>query len=136
MLILMECLVCTALVKAVNDKSKETPDYLKIVKAYADAMIEHGQDTYGQVHSPLFVEELDHKTMRMLDGDSLKKVAAITRDEWGIRPHDRMLGGSNLQHCLNLYQVLYQLTDITGRNRYAEEADRSLKYFLELFPTV
>jgi hypothetical protein len=131
MLILMECLVCTALVKAANDKSKETPDYLEIVKAYANAMIEHGRDTYGQVHSPLFAEELDRKTMRMLEGDSLKKVTEITRDEWGIRPHDRMLGGCNPQHCLNLYQVLYQLTEITGQNRYAEEADRSLKYFLE-----
>jgi hypothetical protein len=130
-LILIECLIGPALLEAAEDPSHVSPDYLAIVKAYTDAMIEHGQDTYGQEHSPLFAEELDRKTMRMLENDSLKKAAAITREEWGIRPHDRMLGGCNPQHCQNLYQVLYQLTEITGRKRYAEEADRSLQYFLE-----
>jgi hypothetical protein len=127
----MECLLGSALVEAADDELQKKPDYLAIVKAYADAMIQHGQDTYGKVHSPLFVEELDRKTMRLSEGDDAKKVAAITRDEWGIRPHDRMLGGCNPQHCLNLYQVLFQLTEITGRKHYAEEADRSLKYFLK-----
>ncbi|MBN2312791.1 MAG: hypothetical protein JXM79_02610 [Sedimentisphaerales bacterium] len=110
---------------------REPYDYLTIVKAYSDAMIRHGRDTYGQEHSPLFAEELDRKTMRMLEGESLKNAAAITREEWGIRSHDRMLGGSNPQHCQNLYQILYQLTEITGQKRYAEEADRSLQYFFE-----
>lgn len=110
---------------------REPYDYLTIVKAYSDAMIRHGRDTYGQERSPLFAEELDRETMQMLEGDSLKNAAAITRDEWGIRSHDRMLGGSNPQHCQNLYQILYQLTEITGQKHYAEEADRSLKYFFE-----
>lgn len=129
-LLLMEGPIAAITLNA-DDQSREPYDYLKIVKAYADAMIRHGQDTYGRVHSPLFAEALDRKTMRMLEGDSLTNAAAITRDAWGIRPHDRMLGGSNPQHCQNLYQVLFQLTEITGQKRYAEEADRSLKYFLE-----
>lgn len=104
-------------------------DYLQIVKAYADTMLEHGQDTYGKEHTPLFAEELNPTTMRMLEGEALEKVAAIAREDWGIRSHDRMLGGANPQHCLNLYQVLYALTDITGEKRYATEADRSLTYF-------
>jgi hypothetical protein len=69
--------------------------------------------------------------MRMLEGDSLKDAADIPREEWGIRPHDRMLGGSNPQHCQNLYQILYQLTEVTSQKQYAQEADRSLKYFFE-----
>jgi hypothetical protein len=129
-LILVESLAGTVVVEAADNESRDMPDYLNIVRAYADAMIERGQDTYGQAHSPLFAEELDRKTMRLLEGDPLRKVAAMTRDEWGIRPHDRMLDGCNPQHCLNLYQVLFQLTEMTGRNRYAEEADRSLTYFL------
>ena len=130
-LIVMEGLVVTALLEAADEQSQQPPDYLAIVRAYADAMIKSGQDTYGQKHSPLFAEALDRKTMRMLEGDSLKKVAAMTRDAWGIRPHDRMLGGSNPQHCQNLYQVLLQLTEITGQKYYAEAADRSLKFFFE-----
>jgi len=129
-LILAGYLLDTAL-EAAENKSGKPPDYLAIVKAYANAMIEHGQDVYGQEHSPLFAEELDRTTMRMLEGESLKKVAAIPYEQWGIRPHDRMLGGANPQHCQNLYQILFQLADTSGERRYAEEAERSLQYFFE-----
>lgn len=130
-LILTAGLLGTALQEAAENESGEPPDYLAVVMAYAEAMIEHGRDVYGQRHSPLFAEELDRRTMRMLEGESLKKVAAIACDEWGIRPHDRMLGGSNPQHCQNLYQILFKLTEIVGEERYAEEASQSLKFFFE-----
>ena len=130
-LILTGILQIACLLKTANGKSHEPVDYLAIVRAYADAMIEHGQDVYGQEHSPLFAEELDRMTMRMLEGESLKKVVAISRNEWGIRPHDRMLGGSNPQHCENLYQILFQLSEICGEKKYSEEAGRSLKFFFE-----
>ncbi|HDP33481.1 MAG TPA: hypothetical protein ENN29_00030 [Candidatus Hydrogenedentes bacterium] len=94
-------------------------------------MIEHGMGVRGDTYIPLFAEELDRATMRMLEGEALEKVAAIPREDWGIRSHDRMLGGANPQHCQNLYQILYVLSDITGERRYAENADASLKYFLE-----
>ncbi|MBM4039021.1 MAG: hypothetical protein FJ290_10965, partial [Planctomycetes bacterium] len=106
-------------------------DWLKAVRAYADAMVEHGRDTYGAEHSPLFAEALDRKTLKLLDGEALKRAAGISRAAWGIRPGDRMLGGGNPQHCQNLYQVLYALTQATVNKRYAEEADKSLKWFLE-----
>lgn len=107
------------------------PDGLTLVKGYADAMIEHGRDVYGKEHSPLFAEELDRKTLRMLEGEALRQVAAIPRRKWGIRPHDRMLSGGNPQHCQNFYQILYALTEATGDERYAKEADRSLRFFFE-----
>ena len=106
-------------------------DYLKIVRDYADAMIDHGSDVYGEERSPLFAEALDRRSMRMLEGDVLEKVASIPREAWGIRPHDRMIAGGNPQHCQNLYQVLYALAEVTGEKRYAEEADRSLEFFFE-----
>ena len=46
----------------------EGPDHLKLVRAYADAMIEHGRDTYGEVHSPLFAAALDRKTLTVPRG--------------------------------------------------------------------
>jgi len=106
-------------------------DYLKIVRDYADAMITHGRDIYGREHSPLFAEALDRRTMRMLEGEGLAKVAAIPHAEWSIRPHDRMITGGNPQHCQNLYQILYGLAAVTGRRRYADEADRSLRFFFQ-----
>lgn len=106
-------------------------EWLKAVRAHADAMLEHGRDRYGKEHSPLFAEALDRKTLKLLEGDALKQAAGISRAAWGIRPNDRMLGGANPQHCQNLYQVLYALTAATGEKRYAAEADASLKWFLE-----
>ncbi|MBM3858129.1 MAG: hypothetical protein FJ395_00595 [Verrucomicrobia bacterium] len=111
--------------------SGDADRYLKIVRAYADCMVEHGRDTYGKEHSPLFAEALDRRTLKMLEGDALKKAKALTFEEWLIRPNDRMLTGANPMHCLNLYQVLYALTEITSEKRYAAEADASLKYFFE-----
>jgi len=92
-------------------------------------MLDHGRDVYGTQYSPLFAEALDRKTMQLLDGDALQQVAALPFDKWGIRPHDRMLGGANPQHCQNLYQILYALSTLTGEPRYAEAADQSLQFF-------
>ena len=107
----------------------EAADYLKMVRDYADAMLEQGRDVYGTQHSPLFAEALDRKTGRLLEGDALQQVAGLPFDQWGIRPHDRMLAGANPQHCENLYQILYALSTLTGEPRYAEAADQSLQFF-------
>jgi rhamnogalacturonyl hydrolase YesR len=112
-------------------EAAEPLDWLDVVRRYADSMIDHGRDAYGEVHSPLFAEALDRRTMRMLEGEAARNVAAITREAWGVRPHDRMIAGGNPQHCQNLYQILYALTEITGQKRYADEADRSLEFFLD-----
>lgn len=113
------------------EKDRTRGDYLQIVGSYADAMMTDGRDVYGDEQSPLFAEALDRKTMRMLEGGALRDVAAISREHWGIRPHDRMIAGGNPQHCQNLYQILYALAGLTGETRYADEADRSLKFCFE-----
>jgi len=130
-MVFVETLLAVASLPAAQRGAAATSDYLAVVRAYADAMLEHGRDVYGDEHSPLFAEELDRRSMRMLEGDRLKAAADIPFAEWGIRPHDRMLGGANPQHCQNLYQILYGLTAVSGAKRYAEEADRSLKFFFE-----
>jgi hypothetical protein len=121
----------TAAHVAAAERRQPNRDYLKIVRDYADAMIDHGRDVYGNERSPLFAEALDRRSMRIPEGDVLEKVANIPRDEWGIRPHDRMIAGANPQHCQSLYQILYALAEVTGRQRYADEADRSLKFCFE-----
>lgn len=107
------------------------PEYLKAVRAYADALLERGRDTYGRVHSPLIAATLDRKSLKLFDGEGLKKIRSIPRAAWGIRAHDRVTTGANPMHDQNLYQILYALTEITGEKRYAAEADRTLKWFFE-----
>jgi pectate lyase-like protein len=106
-------------------------DYLAVVRGYADAMLEHGRDTYGAQESPAFIAAMDRHTLAMLDGDALERVLSIPREEWGIRPHDRALFGANPMHDQNLYQVLYALSAVTGEPRYATEADAALRWFFE-----
>ena len=98
---------------------EETPDYLTRVKAYADAMIKEGRDTYGTEHSPLFAAALDRTTMRM---GSFGKID-------GVRSSDRSLGGANPQVDVELYAILYRLTELTGEKRYAKEASDALTFF-------
>jgi len=112
-----------------KEATADAADYLKIVRDYADALIEQGRDEYGAQHSPLFAEALDRRTGRLLEGDALQQVAALPFGKWGIRPHDRMISGANPQHCQNLYQILYALSELTGQSRYAEAADESLQFF-------
>ena len=107
--------------------ASESPDYLGMAKAYADAMIKDGRDTYGKEHSPLFASALDRKTMR------IGKFPGIP----GVRDVDRSLTGSNPQTDAifdwetkyGLYALLYELTELTGDKTYAAEADKALKYF-------
>lgn len=108
--------------KVHNETGKKRVDYLKIVMSYADAMLEHGRDKYGPVQSPLFAAALDRKNMKLVG-----KTSKIQ----GIRKSDQVLKGANPMHDMNLYQALYALTEVTGEKRYAEEADKALKWFFE-----
>lgn len=99
------------------------PDYLQIVKSYADALLEHGRDTYGAAHSPLIASALDRKSLSLIE----QKLGRME----GIRNGDRSLYGANVMHDQDLYQLLYALTDVTGDKKYAREADKALKWFFE-----
>lgn len=96
-------------------------DYLRYVQAYADVLVEHGRDHYGETHSPLFAAALDRTNLQ----------PGTFQDISGIRNGDRCMSGANPMHDQNLYQILYALTEITGDPRYATEADRTLGFFFE-----
>lgn len=114
----------TALSRRVTAAEKDDATrYLDIVRRYADAMIGHGRDVYGEMKSPLFAATLDRKTLRLPE----KPPGNIS----GIRDGDRTLTGANPMQDENLYQVLYALAKATGEKRYAAEADAALKWFFE-----
>lgn len=106
-------------------------EYLDHVENYANTLLDEGRDTYGTEHSPLIAATLIRETMELPEGDSLEALLSLERESWGIRSHDRMLTGANPMHDQNLYQILYALTELTGDPKYAEEADKTLKWFFE-----
>ena len=122
---------CSVEEESPKKRAQSGPDYLAIVRNYADAMIGHGRDTYGTESSPLFATTLNRKTLKLFGEEELEKIKGITRDAWGIRPNDRMITGANPMHDQNLYRLLYALTAVTGDKRYASEADSALRWFFE-----
>ncbi len=113
-----------------QDAAAADPDtLLASVKAYADTLIAHGRDTYGDMHTPLFAAALDRQALTLLDGPALETALAIPREEWGIRPHDRTLTGANPMQDQNLYMILYALSEITGDIQYKKAADEALQLF-------
>lgn len=105
--------------QAPDAKTAEQRNYLTIVKAYADAMIKDGRDTYGAKHSPLFASALDRRATRIGSFDDIP----------GVRSGDRSLSGANPDVDASLYAILYRLSLISGEKRYANEADQALEFF-------
>jgi len=106
-------------------------EYLRHVENYATALLDEGRDIYGTEKSPLIATTLIRENLTLPKGDSLKALHSLERESWGIRSYDRMLTGANPMHDQNLYQILYALTDLTGDQKYAEEADKTLKWFFQ-----
>jgi len=135
------CMLCLlAGSEAISEESalgkgeQSRPDYLQYVKSYANALLENCRDTYGDVKSPLIAAALDRNTMKLFEGKELDRIWHIRLkdwDNWRVRNRDRSLTGANPMHDENLYQILYALTKITGDKHYADEADRTLKWFFE-----
>ena len=109
-------------------------DYYEIVKNYAETLLEHGRDTYGPKQTPLIAILLDDKTLQLFprsEDDRLFKIRLDDWAHWGVRNSERCFWGSNPHKDQSLYQILYALTQLSGEERYAKEADRTLKYFFE-----
>lgn len=94
---------------------------LNLVRRYADTLIEHGRDHYGPVQSPLFASALDRGTLSL--------PARVPPAPEGIRDGDRVLTGANPMHDENFFRVLYVLSKLTGKPRYAQQADEALRFF-------
>ena len=108
-----------------NFKFKEgfgRPEYLKIVRDYADAMISQGRDSYGIETTPLFASTLNRQTMKIGTMDNYESIK-------GVRKNDRSIKGSNILGDIGLLDILYSLSDLTGNEKYAKEADKTIKYF-------
>ena len=110
---------------AENDRNA----FLDVVRRYADAMIEHGRDTYGPQKSGLILSALDRMTLSPL---KVRPAApgGIRRGDRPGRPWVEM-NGANPQLDQNLLRVLYTLSEMTGKQRYAAVADEELRWFFD-----
>jgi len=109
-----------------DDSTKpEVESYLHLVKGYADALIGHGIDKYGNVVSPMILS--------MLDRAKLRPFSTMPEAPHGIRASDRVTPyGSNINLDQNMYRVLYSLSFITGDDKYKAAADAALATFLQV----
>jgi hypothetical protein len=132
------CVLVMAHAQAADSQATQRPDYPAIVKAYADFMLEHGRDTYGKKHSPLFVSVMERKTATVFSNmKGLPYPHVITRPyapglrrDQKMRPQDRTYSGGNPLEDLPLYSLLYRMSQLTGDQRYAVEAAKSIGWFL------
>ena len=103
----------------------EPADYGAIARAYAEAMVDHGRDTYGSEHSPLFAAQMTRPDYNVPE-DPHGVFPAM--DDYGLRYDDRAWGSANAHDHVQLYQQLQKMTDATGDGRYAQAADDAIKY--------
>ena len=103
--------------------------FAKAFYDYANAMLEHGRDTYGPQKTGLFLSALDRKTLGPLK--IRPKAPAGIRE--GDRPGEpgQPLVGANLHLDQNLLRLLYFLKGLSSEDRYPQAADDALKWFLE-----
>ena len=101
------------------------PDYGKLAKDYADAMVADGRDRYGDTNSPLFATMLDRESMRLIP--NVKDTVPMTREEHGVRESGRSWNAANLDDDHALHTLLYELG--RGDSSYAEAADDSLRWY-------
>jgi hypothetical protein len=128
-------------------------DLLKILKNYADAMIEHGRDDarYGDQTSPLFAVMLqrDTETPVMLpypqipilknsepghrwkfDYSENKNFINIPFLE-GEKLHKLTVAGEDVMEHYGLYRTLFLLTELSGDPAYKNAADEALTWWYE-----
>lgn len=103
--------------------------FAKVIYNYADAMLEHGRDTYGPQKTGLFLSALDRQTLSPLRDRPPAPAGIRQSDRPG--PASGPLVGANPQLDENLLRLMYFLKDLSGEDRYSQAADNALKWFLE-----
>ncbi len=103
--------------------------FAKVIYDYANAMLEHGRDTYGPQKTGMFLSALDRQTLSPLDNRPPAPAGIRQGDRPG--PADGPLVGANPHLDENLLRLMYFLKGLSGEDRYPQAADNALKWFLE-----
>lgn len=90
------------------------------VEKFADTVITHGRDNYGEEHTPLFVDVLNIETLRSPN--------YFPKGTNGAEWHTVL---SNFAYQQNLLRVLVGLSNLTGEDKYRREAEKTAKYMFD-----
>jgi len=93
--------------------------YLQAVCDFTDAVLEHGTDTYGDKHTPLFADGLHVKTLKPAT--------------W--RWQDQTWVLSNFASQQPLLRTLDGLTALTGEQKYRQAAEDAARYAMKHLTT-
>ncbi len=97
---------------ATQASSSNAERYMNAVQAFADTVIKHGRDTYGDKHTPLFVDGLHADTLEPAiwkkDGES-----------WVL---------CNVASQQPLFRLLDGLTVLTGEDSYRKAAKKATRF--------
>ena len=127
-----------------GDEKLDGGKYQKAVKKFSDSVIKNGRDTYGDRHTPLFVDGLQVETLepvRWKFNPSLARewVWAKQREGWDqekIRAEQARIGVqtwvlSNFASQQSLLRTLDALTALTGEKKYRQAAHDATDYALK-----
>lgn len=103
-------------------RAEDPPDLLGIVRRFADAMIDDSRSHLPDPQTPLFPIVLTRDKYQIPSG----RVGNL----YTARVPQEFKNIANIHHDLNLYQVFYALSQLTGDKKYAVEADRIIGWFL------
>jgi len=97
----------------------EEDRYVKAVRTFADTILEHGRDTYGNQHTPLFVDGLHVETLKPAT--------------WRWQEQTWVL--SNFGSQQPLLRTLDGLTALTGEPKYRRAAEDAARHALQHLTT-
>ncbi|MCB9769232.1 MAG: hypothetical protein H6752_13625 [Candidatus Omnitrophica bacterium] len=117
-----------AIPSAFADKAafQEDPLFHRAVR-YADAMLERGRDRYGPIQSPAFVSTLELPALTMPE-----TVSATTTQLYSeyFRADDYSTSANPMYH-IDLYQLLFVLSDLTENPKYRTAGEEAIAWFFE-----
>lgn len=97
--------------------------FVTVVYRYADAMLEHGRDTYGPQKTGLLLSALDRTTLAPLT--NRPAAPAGVREEERAGAKEGPLTGANPQHDENLLRLLYMLSELSGKSNTGRRRTRN-----------
>ena len=95
---------------------------------FADTVLEHGRDTYGEKHTPLFIDYIDVSTLKAPEKMYITRLGGPgPRSKQPYQP----VVMSNLAHQGNLSRFLVGLSNLTDDSRYKDAYKNCLRYYFE-----
>ena len=95
---------------------------------YAETTLVHGRDTYGEEHTPLFVDALEVSTLKAPEMMYVHRLGGPgPRSKQPFQP----VISSNLAYQGNLMRFLVGLSNLTGDGKYKEAYMDNLRYYFE-----